>query len=900
MTRSITVKRIRRMFVLLGFTLGLALPAAAQAGPDLDVTYIERTPRYPRYRVAAGYFPQQLEPGTDKDQRWPAAGETVSYIAHVINKGNAASGPFAFEWRIDGNVARTNNTSSGSIAPGDERTFTLQRPWTTEPKRIEFRADTAGAVAEEFEQNNTLTIGTHDLGFAFGVERGIYDRFHARLNRVGTRSFEDFLQDYVRYFNMRLGQAVYPVSPQGIVDRIRVDKIAILDEVDAPTSAFARDPDQWVIDGRWQASDGDPDNSDGMSGKWQQWVDDHIDEYNQGWMHEVAHQYGLGDLYRFGIKPDDDNSPRGGVWVRHSNGSLIEYSELKALFPVVDGVGGLMGGGTTTPHHDPTYFESHSAGALNVNAGLRRGHYGEYLFDTPAQNRLKIVDAAGQPVAGATVALFQKDYVTEDIDNAADITGVTDAAGIISLPNRSVVPVYTATGHVLRPNPFGQIHVVGVNGTFLIRVTKGSMEALEYLTLQDLNLAYWGGATGTATHTVKVTLQTLPQQTASPPVLDPIGSLFRVTEGQALTFTISASDPANDPLTYSAERLPPGATFANQRFTWTPATGQRGFYSVRFKVTDPSGQFDDESVLIAAGQPDRPPVARVGQHELVGPNGTVILDGTGSSDPDGQALSYFWTQTSGPAVTLTDRLTATPSFTAPNVIVPTKLTFSLTVAAYSLTSAPATVQVTIDPGLPLTGTGRGSGSNGTVRWRQPCSGVRRMLVVTTAEWRVDANSQVTGIDHDGQALTRLASAFNPATGALATMWYLVNPSNGQLEVAATVGSGQVSFGSSCWSDIRQGAPTFAAGTGVSGSASLNVDSSKGQIVVDAIATFGENPPGVEAQPGQTVLARMTHGQTRLAHSVKTGFAGTTAMGWTIPGPDMRWAMVGAAMERVSR
>jgi len=73
-----------------------------------------------------------------------------------------------------------------------------------------------------------------------------------------------------------------------------------------------------------------------------------------------------------------------------------------------------------------------------------------------------------------------------------------------------------------------------------------------------------------------------------PPVLDPIGSKT-VNEGQFLEFTITASDPDGDDLTFSASNLPPGAQFDSdtQVFTWTPAYGQAGSYpNVLFTVTD--------------------------------------------------------------------------------------------------------------------------------------------------------------------------------------------------------------------------------------------------------------------------------------------------------------------------
>ena len=71
------------------------------------------------------------------------------------------------------------------------------------------------------------------------------------------------------------------------------------------------------------------------------------------------------------------------------------------------------------------------------------------------------------------------------------------------------------------------------------------------------------------------------------------------------------------------------------------------------------------------------PTANGGHDRAVGSQASVALDGGGSSDRDGDALDYEWTQSSGPSVTLSGADTATASFTAP--LGPATLEFQLRV-----------------------------------------------------------------------------------------------------------------------------------------------------------------------------------------------------------------------------
>jgi hypothetical protein len=88
------------------------------------------------------------------------------------------------------------------------------------------------------------------------------------------------------------------------------------------------------------------------------------------------------------------------------------------------------------------------------------------------------------------------------------------------------------------------------------------------------------------------------------------------------------------------------------------------------------------------------PLANAGQSVTVTSGTIASLNGSGSFDPDGDPISYHWSQTAGPSVTLSDSNSVNPLFTAPPVQALTILTFQLTVSDLLVDSS-AIVNITV-------------------------------------------------------------------------------------------------------------------------------------------------------------------------------------------------------------
>jgi PKD repeat protein len=120
-----------------------------------------------------------------------------------------------------------------------------------------------------------------------------------------------------------------------------------------------------------------------------------------------------------------------------------------------------------------------------------------------------------------------------------------------------------------------------------------------------------------------------------------------VNEGDNLTFTVSATDPDGDHVTLTAPIKPISSSFVDNgdntgTFSWRPTFDQAGEHTATFVGNDGKGGTGSASTTITVMNVNRAPTADAGGPYNGVTNIPVAFDGSGSTDPDGDALTYDW------------------------------------------------------------------------------------------------------------------------------------------------------------------------------------------------------------------------------------------------------------------
>ncbi len=174
-----------------------------------------------------------------------------------------------------------------------------------------------------------------------------------------------------------------------------------------------------------------------------------------------------------------------------------------------------------------------------------------------------------------------------------------------------------------------------------------------------------------------------------------------VVEGALVSMSgIDSYDSDGDTLTYAwTQVMGPavalsGANSVDATFV-APQVDSAGETLV-FALTVSDGAAEStDSLIVFVENFNHAPVADAGEDQTRVEGTQVTLDGSGSSDPDGDPLSFQWIQTAGPSVVLSGASTSAPAFTAPAVDVSGSETLVFVLTVDDGQGGTATDEVTI-------------------------------------------------------------------------------------------------------------------------------------------------------------------------------------------------------------
>lgn len=512
--------------------------------PDLDVTYIERTPRFTRYHDNwKTSYERKLfrgdnvgimkQPEHADEKKWPEPGETVTFVAHVKNAGTQpVAGPVEFVWRMNEREVGRGRLEGG-LAPWAEQTAKLEWKWDVDhgdhrSPLLEFEVDPADAVREITENNNWLSKYAVAKTLKYWVERGTYEYVKDYPTAWGSYSFEDYLQWHFDMWNETFfdKSRFDGVAPDGCLERTTLDDFAIVDDgvLDGPVHR-PHDQHDPLFDGEWgttwelsrrdvlaeeerkldaekpAAEEREKRLADAAK-RQQQQHDDFLKflrtrrVFLEGsLLHEASHQtIGAYDVYWSNIEPSEPDKPVGKCRLKDETGHYITRG---SMYPF----GGLMGGSDTRPNERYTegtgLYEVNTVGGVNTNLPYRNGFYGDWLYDLPVHPGVRMTCPDGTPLRNARITIWQSHGMTIDEAGLVTTGWPADEEGRASLPHQESLEdddYTTRTGHTLRKqNSWGRLDVVGGNMTLLIRVDAFGQRDYRFVRSIDFNSGYWTG-----------------------------------------------------------------------------------------------------------------------------------------------------------------------------------------------------------------------------------------------------------------------------------------------------------------------------------------------------------------------------------------------------------------------
>jgi hypothetical protein len=490
----------------------------ANRRPDVEILFIERLPRidYPG--------PDNQDPQAG----WPAPGSTVTWRAHVFNWGTAPL-PVTYEWRLDDEVVARGRETIPVGPPGVTGTpIDLEWEWTFDRHDLTLTVQPIPRIAELLTNNNTLTIQTNAITCGFWVERSLWDYMHEHQHRLPTKdanSFAGWGQRMMRQWNKMFRAARFAEYPDGIVERVRLDRVVVVPDFGLPLAGGlpSNNPDlrDKTVDMTWGMESGEikpgtelpPDHWWSPERAIRAFENGDIENQRQdppfwcglGYIHELAHARYLVDAYGFNVHTGHGTDiTQRMLHVTDEEGPILgRYLPLDVDLVHWRNYPGQMGGNYWA-------WSVFDAMCWNRRAGWRaRGGncnsppvIGEFLNDIPETLVYQFEDTDGNALAGAEIWIYQaagtgQGWYTKLYDDEPDLQLTADNRGRITVDRT----LWAENGQIR--HTFGQ-----GNGKVLVRVTYEGQHYYLFEEVTHANIAYNLGHTDRHVFRRQVTLRT--------------------------------------------------------------------------------------------------------------------------------------------------------------------------------------------------------------------------------------------------------------------------------------------------------------------------------------------------------------------------------------------------------
>ncbi len=238
----------------------------------------------------------------------------------------------------------------------------------------------------------------------------------------------------------------------------------------------------------------------------------------------------------------------------------------------------------------------------------------------------------------------------------------------------------------------GTINITGANFTGVSSISFGGIPAVSFTVLSPTNISaiIEDGTSGKVSVTNSLGTATISgfKLISIPDIAGTITGSTLVNPGQnAVAYTV----PSIANATSYIWTLPDGATGTSStnsiRVNFSKAAVS-GNITVKGHSDCGNGAESNLSIIV-----NRIPIAIAGSDQSVSEGSTVSLDGSLSSDPDGNSLTYKWTAPSG--IILSSTSATNPTFIAPEIKNDTILILSLIVNDGFINSESSTVKVSV-------------------------------------------------------------------------------------------------------------------------------------------------------------------------------------------------------------